>query len=422
MLFQAGKNNTGEENIPVSATTSWNFGAGRFISDEENASTIIRYAWMLILSTALLTFFGLTMIYSASYGSQEMRFFKSQIFWIVIGIAGGTFSYYIGYKKLTEWSPLMVIGVLILLGIALFSKEVNGAHRWIFINLPGLSMSIQPSEFAKVVMALFVSGYCSKNFRTLPYLFNRNGLGKIFLISGTVLGSIVAGGDLGTTVLVAAMIGCILFAAGMPIRYVLLALVFVGIIAAYIYFFDAERLSRAITWLNPQEYKKKDGYQLWMSLMALGSGGWTGMGFLGSRFKAKYLPEQHTDFILSVVGEELGFLTVLFLVIGGYVLLVFSALKISLNAKNRTSMLLGFGITSFIAFQAIINMIVIAGLGPTKGMPAPFISYGGSNMVVCMTSIGILLSIASSSINEDYNLPFLEKCKKISSKLFRRKK
>ncbi len=421
MLFTPEKNS--DEEIKVSSpVNSWNFGAGRFVPQEETTSTLIRYTWILVLSTALLTFFGLTMIYSASYGSEAMRYFKSQIFWIFVGLAGGTCAYYIGYKKLVQWSPFMVIGVLILLTVAFFSKPVNGAHRWIFIRLPGLSMSIQPSEFAKLVMALFVSGYCSQNFRTLPYFFNRNGLWKIFAISGIVLLAIVAGRDLGTTILVAAMIGLILFAGGMPIRYIIIPIILLILGGIYIYYFDAMRLSRVVTFLDPQKYQKDGGYQLWMSLMALGSGSWTGMGFLGSRFKAKYLPEQHTDFILSVVGEEMGFLTLLFLVIGGYVIFVFSALKISLNAKNKNGMLLGFGIASFIAYQAIINISVIAGLAPTKGMPAPFISYGGSNMVVCMTSVGVLLSIAASSINEDYNLPFWQKANTLFKKIFRHKK
>ena len=193
-------------------------------------------------------------------------------------------------------------------------------------------------------------------------------------------------------------------------------------LALYIYFFDSMRLSRVLTFLDPQKYQKSGGYQLWTSLMALGSGGWTGMGFLGSRFKAKYLPEQHTDFILSVVGEELGFLALLFLVIGTYIVFVFSALKISLNSKNKTGMLLGFGITSFIALQALINISVIAGLAPTKGMPAPFISYGGSNMLVCMTSVGVLISIGASAVNENYNIGFIQTVEKLKSKIFRRKK
>ena len=422
-MFFTPKKTAQEEKIKnTSPINSWNFGAGRFITQEENTSILIRYTWILVLSTAVLTFFGLTMIYSASYGSEAMRYFKSQIFWIIIGICGGTAAYYIGYKKLVKWSPFLVIGVLILLGIAFCSKPVNGANRWIFIKLPGFSMSIQPSEFAKLVMALFVSGYCSKNFRTLPYLRNRNGLLKIFAISAIVLFAIAIGGDLGTTILVASMIGFILLAAGMPFRYVLLPIFLILFVSIYIVFFDAERLSRAITWLNPEKYQKDGGYQLWMSLMALGSGGWTGMGFLGSRLKAKYLPEQHTDFILSVVGEELGFLALLLFVIGGYVIFIFSALKISLNTKNKNGMLLGFGILTFIALQAIINMSVVAGLAPTKGMPAPFISYGGSNMVVCMTSVGVLLSIAASSINEDYNLPFLNKADALFKKIFRHKK
>ncbi len=419
MNSDSEKNNL-QENRLGSSNILWNFDAGRFVSTEENASILIRYSWMLVLTTAILTFFGLTMIYSASYGSEAMKYFKSQIFWIIIGILGGTTAYYIGYKKLVNWSPFMVIGVLVLLVIAFFSREVNGAHRWIFIKLPGFSMSIQPSEFAKLVMALYVTGYCSQNFRTLPYLFDRNGLWKVFAVSTIVLCSIYAGKDLGTTCLVALMIGCIIFAAGMPSRYILLPLLVLAIVAVHIYFFDSMRLSRVVTFLDPQKYQKSGGYQLWTSLMALGSGGWTGMGFLGSRFKAKYLPEQHTDFILSVVGEELGFLAML-IVIGVYIFFVFSALKISLNAKNKTGMLLGFGITAFIAFQALINMSVIAGLAPTKGMPAPFISYGGSNLVVCLTSVGVLLSIAANSINEDYNLAAITLLNKITNKIFKRK-
>lgn len=421
MLFQNEKNNTSKEDIAKSPTVSWNFGAGRFVSEEENSATVIRYIWILIFATALLTFFGLTMIYSASYGSEAMRYFKSQIFWIFIGLSGAVTAYFVGYRTLVKWSPVMVIAVLILLGIAFFSKPVNGAHRWIFIRLPGLSMSLQPSEFSKLIMALFVSGYCAQNFRTLPFFFDRNGLWKIFLISGVVLGAIVAGRDLGTTLLVAAMIGLILFAAGMPSRYILIPIILVTLAGFYIYFFDSMRLSRVITFLNPEKYQKSGGYQLWTSLMALGSGGWTGMGFLGSRFKAKYLPEQHTDFILSVVGEELGYLTLLLVVIGGYAVFVFSALKISLNSKNKTGLLTGFGITSFIALQAIINMAVIAGLAPTKGMPAPFISYGGSNLVVCLTSVGVLLSIGASTINENYNIGFTNMLNNIRAKIFRRK-
>lgn len=421
MFFQNGKKHTFSEEPHTPSAMAWNFGSGRFVSEEENTATLIRYAWILVLITAVLTFFGLTMIYSASYGSEAMKYFKSQIFWIIIGLFGAFSAYFIGYKTLIKWSPVFVIGVLILLGIAFCSKSVNGANRWIFIKLPGFSMSIQPSEFAKLVMALFVSGYCSQNFRTLPLLLDRNGLGKILLISGVVLCAIVAGRDLGTTILVASMIGLILFAAGMPIRYILIPLILAALVGFYIYFFDSMRLSRVITFLDPEKYQKSGGYQLWTSLMALGSGGWTGMGFLGSRFKAKYLPEQHTDFILSVVGEELGFLALL-LVICGYAIFVFSALKISLNCKNKAGMLLGFGITSFIALQAIINITVIAGLAPTKGMPAPFISYGGSNMVVCLTSVGVLISIASSAVDENYNIGFTEMIENIKSKIFRRKK
>lgn len=420
MMFKPAKNSTQQETLAPRENLAWNFGAGRFVSNEENTALLVRYSLLLVLSTALLIFFGLTMIYSASYGSEAMLYFKSQIIWIIIGICGGTTAYYLGYKILIKWSPFMVVGVLILLTIAFFSKEVNGANRWIFIRLPGISMSIQPSEFTKLVMALYVSGYCSQNFRNMHHLFTRNGLWQVFMVSGLVLAAILAGKDLGTTCLVALMIGLMLFAAGMPIRYIIGPLILVALGAVYIYFFDEMRLSRVTTFLNPEKYQKTGGYQLWTSLMALGSGSWTGMGFLGSRFKAWYLPEHHTDFILSVVGEELGFLALLG-VIGGYIFFIFCALKICLYSKNKTGMLLSFGILSFIACQAMINMMVIAGLAPTKGMPAPFISYGGSNMVVCLTSVGVLLSVAANAINEDYNHAVISKLNLIYNKLRRKK-
>jgi cell division protein FtsW len=180
----------------------------------------------------------------------------------------------------------------------------------------------------------------------------------------------------------------------------------------YLYRHDPERWSRLTSFLTPELLQKTDAYQLWNSLLALGSGGWFGIGFMESRLKAKYLPEAHTDFILSIVGEELGLLAML-LVIAAYMLFMFFALKISLNAKRRQAMLLGVGVTMLIVLQAFVNIGVISGALPTKGMPAPLISYGGSNLLMCWIGIGLLAGIALENIYPDYSRVLWERLNRV---------
>jgi cell division protein FtsW len=174
--------------------------------------------------------------------------------------------------------------------------------------------------------------------------------------------------------------------------------------------FDAERWSRIISYTDPEISQQADGYQLWNSLLALGSGSWFGIGFMDSRLKAKYLPESHTDFILSIVGEELGFFS-LCMVIAAYMAFMYLGLKISINSRTRLGMLLGMAITVMITLQAIINIGVVSGGIPTKGMPAPFISYGGSNMLMCMISVSILLSIAFETVKPGFNDEIIDSIK-----------
>ena len=155
------------------------------------------------------------------------------------------------------------------------------------------------------------------------------------------------------------------------------------------------------SFLQPEADPLGDGYQLFQSLLALGSGGWCGVGFTHSRLKLRYLPEAHTDFILAIVGEELGFAVVIG-VITAYFILFFVGILIASKARTRQGRLTAFGLTFFLAVQAFINTGVICGALPTKGMPAPFISYGGSNLVVCMAALGIIFSVALDSHYPDY--------------------
>ena len=335
--------------------------------------------------------FGLIMLYSTSTGSDKgASLLIKQSFWILLGIISAAFINVVGYKKILPHANLIVLVSSLLLVLALFSRPINGAHRW--IQIPGGFGNIQPSELGKIAIIMFLSYYLPKHQRQLNY-----SLPSLFFpicVCGLVLALILLGGDLGTTVLLCAVIWFMAFAAGIRLRVLLPPLFILPLIPFFLKFYNKVRWVRITSFLNPEKFQQTTGYQLWLSILALGSGSWTGLGFAKSRMKAHYLPESHTDFILSIVGEELGYIAMLALILI-YVVLVMLAIFISTRAKEKDGMLLGFGITVMIAMQAIINIGVVSGAFPTKGMPAPFVSYGGSNMVICLIGIGFLLSISN---------------------------
>jgi cell division protein FtsW len=191
----------------------------------------------------------------------------------------------------------------------------------------------------------------------------------------------------------------LLFSAGIQKRLLMVIPIGIALVALYLLFLDPERLSRVTSFTDPgnTELQAGDGYQLWNSLLALGSGGWTGVGFMESKMKQLYLPESHTDFILAVVGEELGYIGLLG-VIAGYLLFGYFGLKIALNSRSRFGMLLAVTITSLIVLQAGINIGVVSGALPTKGISAPMISYGGSNLLMNMIMVGLLVSVGLENV------------------------
>ena len=292
-----------------------------------------------------------------------------------------------------------MIGVCILLVIADLSPAVKGAHRWIKIPKVG---NIQPSEYAKVVLSLFLAKFLSDRARymvTQPFK-------KVFLPCGFFcsipLLLVIVGKDLGTTILLSFIVASALFISGIRLLWIILPVLGLGIGGfIYVMLFDSMRWGRMTIFMNPEVQAQGKGYQLYNSLLALGSGNWFGRGFTESRMKMWYLPEAHTDFILSIVGEELGFISLL-CVVTAYIALMICAVRIARNARTRQGMLLAFCIGLFIGAQAVINMGVICGAFPTKGMPAPFISYGGSNLVTCLTASGLVLSVALDTVIPDY--------------------
>ena len=368
---------------------------GTVKTDSDN-SQILRSALNLITVVTLLVAFGLVMLYSASSGRAGVKFFSNQLIWISLGIAGGTGCFIIGYRRMAELSIIWMILSFLALILCLFFDPINGAHRWLQFG----KFSIQPSEFAKVAVSLFVAKYCSDYPWTFSKMKAPNGLVKLGVITLPVIAAVLAGRDFGTTILIAATAFSTLLVAGLYLRYLVFPLCGLGLIAVYIYFFDAERLARATSFMHPELVHKGEGYQLWNSLLALGSGNWFGIGFMESRMKAKYLPEAHTDFILAIIGEELGFIAI-FAIILLYALFCYNAMKISLKAYSKLGTLLGFALCCGITFQAIINLMVVSGSAPTKGMPAPFISYGGSNIISCLIAVGLLVSIASEAYDAE---------------------
>ena len=353
---------------------------------------------VFILFAFMITLFGLIMLYSTSFVTQGSSYFKKQMMWMLIGFLAGVGAVLVGSKRLSDWSPCMILVLDVLLVWALFCKPINGARRWIQVA----GFTLQPSELGKVAITLFLAKFLSTRTRALESEPFR----KVMLPCGVWVGPtivlVLAGEDLGTSVLLGSLFLLMLFVAGMRLRYILpFALGLPPLAILFIKHFDAMRWDRLTVFMNAEAFKGKEGYQLWNSLLALGSGGWTGVGFTESRLKLMYLPENHTDFILSIVGEELGFITLLTVIVA-YLTLVFVGLRISVKARTRQGMLIAFGMSIFIGMQALINIGVITAAFPTKGMPAPMISYGGSNLLACLVAAACVASVAIDSAVPDY--------------------
>ena len=373
------------------------------------------YAIALVALTAGILVFGEVMLYSASFGQAGLKYFRNQAMWGIIGTVAAITALAAGYRKISAssllWLGLCFIGLLV---AGLFFEPVKGASRWVRLG----PVSIQPSEFAKVAVIIFTANYCAKNYRSFFKPWHRCGLLPLGAGILAVCGAILYGHDLGTTVLVAISAFLVMLVAGLS-KWYLIVPGATGLAAFfYIRACDAMRWGRITSFLRPEEMQTGKGYQLWTSLIALGSGDWFGVGFMASRMKERYLPEAHTDFICSVIGEELGYVSLLCL-IAAYVMWGFFAIRIALRASGRLGTLLGFGLTMMFCLQASINLAVVSGSMPTKGMPAPFLSYGGSSLLSALIATGIIVSIAVDSTFPGYELLVKRKIRSIFS--FRKK-
>jgi cell division protein FtsW len=349
----------------------------------------------LFSATVGLALFGVVMVYSASAvialqeNHSQFHYVIKQGIWTSLGFVAMFLAMRLDYQRLNRrWIVYGVLLITILLLLSVFAfAPVNGARRWIKFR----GLSAQPSEIAKLSLAIFLAYFLSKRAG------EEGSFWKTFLpcmIPLAVLaGLVVKEPDLGTALMLAIICLTICFAAGVRPRHVVYAAVPGLLFVAKMVIFTPFRWRRMATFLDPWADQQGSGYQVVQSLIAVGSGGPHGLGFAQGRQKLLFLPFAHSDFIFAVIGEELGLIGAL-IVVFVFAVFLWRGMRAALRAPDRFGMLLGIGIVVGIVAQALLNMSVVLALVPTKGIPLPFISYGGSSMVPTLAGVGILLNIS----------------------------
>jgi len=350
----------------------------------------------LFISVILISIFGVIMIYSSSYIWAEYKYtdpykyLKNQGLFLIIGIILMLIVSKINYKKYFKYANKILFSCIVLLILVLIpgvGTVRNGSRSWFGIG----SFGIQPSEFAKLGLIIFTSKYLSNNPSSMKNF--KKGVLPILIITLSIFGIIMLQPDFGTgTIIVMTIIG-LLFVAGLDIK-IFLKFGIVGIVGVVALILIAPyRLKRILSFLDPWSDPLGSGFQIIQSLYSIGPGGLFGLGFGNSIQKHFYLPEPQTDFIFSIISEEFGFMGVLIITFF-FIIIFYNCLKISMKCNDLFGKYLSFGITFGLIFQSILNLSVVVGLIPVTGVTLPFLSYGGSSLLITMVSIGIILNIS----------------------------
>jgi cell division protein FtsW len=365
----------------------------------------------LFAATVGLALFGVVMVYSASAimaerqnGSQFYYVIK-QGMWTMIGFGVMWVAMQFNYQQLKRRRiiyGLMLVAVILLVAVFAFPKT-NGAHRW--IKLAGFS--IQPSELSKLVLVMFLAYFLEKRAG------EEGDFWRTFVPCGVVTGIlamlVVLEPDLGTALMLGVVFTVTIFTAGARLKHLAMAAApaLIGIAAMLI--FVPWRFGRVVTFLDPWADPQNKGFQVVQSLIAVGSGGAHGLGFAQGKQKMLFLPFAHSDFIFAVISEELGLIGAL-AVVAVFALFLWRGIRTALHAPDRFGMLLSIGIVTLIVAQALFNISVVLSLVPTKGIPLPFISYGGSSLVPTLAAVGILLNVSQHAGNS-FDGPLFETTK-----------
>lgn len=356
--------------------------------------------FVLLATVLLLVAIGVIMVYSASsysalnsksYKYDDMYFLKKQGFAAIIGLIALFIIEKIDYHKLKKVTGKLTIVTIILLIIVLAFHPINGARRW--IPIPGFNL--QPSEIAKYIIVLILAKAIEKNGDRIKRFFPN--FVVYLMIAAFFAGLVYIEKNLSIATVIMVVSVIVMFVGGAKLKHIA-SIIMCLIIPLGIYFTGSVgyRQARFKAFLDPWKYSQSYGYQTCQSLLALGSGGLKGLGLGQSRQKCYYIPEPYNDFIFSIIGEELGYIGCIFIIIL-FIVLIQRGVRIAIRAKDTYGTLLAVGITSVIAVQAIINIAVVTNTMPVTGVPLPFISYGGSSLLFNLIAAGILLNISSQT-------------------------
>lgn len=355
---------------------------------------------LILILTFFLAAFGVLAVHSASgyvaetqYG-DAFYFTKKQLIGFILGTVAMLFCSRLNYRRLKDkkarWIALIIpIILLALVFVPGIGKTNYGATRWIGIG----GLTIQPSELAKYGFVVFSSAYMSENIAKMRTF---KGVLPVLIAGGIICVLIIIEPNMSVTMCVGLLMLAMLFLGGMKIKHFMVIFIPALLVVPVLIAIEPYRLSRLSAFLDPWESPKGEGYQLIQSLYALGNGGWFGTGLFRSRQKYRFLPFAESDFILSIIGEEFGFvgITILFALCA---LLVFRGIRAAKNARDFFSFLLSLGITMVYGIQTVINALVVSGSIPPTGLPLPLISSGNTSLIITMASMGILYSVSAQS-------------------------
>ena len=353
-------------------------------------------ASILTLVTLALVAFGLVMVYSATSASAALQngdpayFLKRQAGYALLGLVLLAAASRIDYRVLRGLAPVLVVSSLaLLLGVLVVGQAVNGARRWIPVG-PAV---FQPSELAKLALAVWAASYLSRKRppQTLKQLWR-----PIGLLTTVFCVLLLAEPDLGTSIAILLMLAAMLLVAGTPVRVLGAGLGIAAAVSMLAVWFEPYRRARLFSFIDPWRDAHGAGYQTVQAMIGLGSGGIFGRGLGQSVAKLNFLPEAHTDMIFAIIGEELGLVGATALV-AAYSAFAYAGLRIALTCRDPFGKRLAAGLTVLVCGQASINLAAVMGLAPLTGIPLPFVSYGGSSLVVALVAVGILLNIAGNA-------------------------
>jgi len=362
-----------------------------------------KFDYLLIITVVALLIVGLMMVYSATFAlgyqlhGQPTYFFIRQLLWMGLGLMAMIISARIEYHTWRKWSILIMAGALLLLGLVLaVGSDRFGGQRWL------LNGSIQPGELAKLAVIIYIADWLSskgQRIRQVTY-----GLIPFAILLGFVTGLIMLQPDFSTAVLIALTAIAMFFIAGGDLWQMIASGILGGATFTLLVTRSEYRLLRITSFLNPMNDQLGSNYQVRQILIALGSGGITGLGLGASRQKFGYIPASHTDGIFAILGEELGLIGCL-AVIALFAFLAYRGFRVALAAPDSFGTVLAAGITCSLIFQALINIAVVTATAPFTGIPLPFISFGGSSLVISLTAVGLLLAVSRGTLPEEAEQP-----------------